>query len=145
MANETYVKGWEGARLAIYRDDAYMPIACITSRDETHATESTEKTNVCTEGRTIRKQNAITRTMSIAGEVVTADSYDELMAAQNELINHTFRIYRGAGTTDPVYFVAEISNLASSYDAATEGADATFTMDLAIEGDFLETDPNNLP
>ncbi len=127
--------------MAIYKTSAYAPIACITSRDESNATNSTEKTNVCTEGKTVTRPNSITRTVSLAGEIVNENSYEDLLEAQNSLEEQTFRIYRGSGDANPVYFKAVISNLSASFDAATEGADGTFSMDLNINGDYLDEDP----
>ena len=136
-----YLKGWEGARMA-YGDGAgeYFPIACITSRSESNATTVTEKVNVCTAGKVVSKATAVVSTVSLSGEVVDADSLQQLRDLQDLLQEVDFRIYRGTGETTPVYFKGVISNLTAEYPTGV-GEDATFTMDVAINGDYTETDP----
>ena len=141
MAEQVEHTGWEGARMAFYKDTAYAPVACITSRSEGNQTNTSEKTNVCTEGKTQTRATGITRTVSVSGEIVDENSYHDLMEAQNSLKEKAFRIYRGAGVENPVYFMAIISNLTADFDASAEGAVGTFTMDLNINGEYLETDP----
>lgn len=141
MANEVYLPGWKGARLAVYTGSAYMPIACITSRSESNATETTEKSNVCTEGKTVTRANSITRTVSIEGEVADDNSLDDLRELQDSLEEQTFRVYRGSATETPIYFKAIITNLDADYPAG-ESEDATFSMDLNINGEYLTADPN---
>ena len=137
----TYLKGWEGARLA-YGDGAsdYSPIACITSRSESNATKTSEKVNVCTEGKVITKATGVDMTVSIAGEVVGDESLEELRALQDALQAQDFRIYRGTGTSTPVYFSGVVTNLAVDYPTG-EGEDATFTMDITLTTDYSLVDP----
>lgn len=138
MAN---LKGWEGARMAYHDGTGYVPIACITSRSESNATTTVEKVNVCTEGQPVTKATAIVSTVSISGEVVDSDSLDDLRALQDDLLEHTFMVYRGAGTTTPVYFNGIITNLNADYSAGQD-EDSTFSMDVTINGDYLTVDPN---
>ena len=138
----TYLKGWEGARMAYYDEGGqdYVSIACITSRSESNATKISEKVNVCTEGKVITKATGVDMTVSIAGEVVTADSLDDLRSLQDTLQAQDFRIYRGTGTSTPVYFSGVITNLAADYPTG-EGEDATFTMDITLTTDYSLVDP----
>lgn len=142
--SETYLAGWEGARMAFWDatlgTPAYVPIACITSRSEANTTNTTEKVNVCTQGKVVTTANSVTSTVSLSGEVVTADSLDDLRVLQDSLAEQTFRVYRGSGTTNPVYFVGTITNLNAEYPTG-EGEDATFSMDVTINGDYLTVDP----
>ena len=137
----TYLKGWEGARIA-YGDHAgeYTPIACITSRSESNATKTSEKVNVCTEGKVITKATGVDMTVSISGEVVTLDSLEDLRSMQDTLEEQDFRIYRGSGTSSPIYFSGVITNLAADYPTG-EGEDATFTMDITLTKDYTDDDP----
>ena len=138
----TYLKGWEGARMAYYDGTEYAPIACITSRSESNTTKTSEKVNVCTEGKVITKATGVDMTVSISGEVVTADSLDDLRALQDDLLEHTFMVYRGTGTSTPVYFSGVITNLNADYPTG-EGEDATFTMDITLTTDYSDDDPND--
>ncbi len=138
----TYLKGWEGARLAYYDEgfQDYTSIACITSRSESNATKISEKVNVCTEGKVITKATGVDMTVSISGEMVSVGSIGELRDAQDSLLAQDFRIYRGAGTSTPVYFSGVITNLAADYPTG-EGEDATFTMDITLTTDYSLVDP----
>lgn len=136
-----YLKGWEGARMAFYDGSDYVPIACITSRSESNATTTVEKVNVCTEGEVVTKATAIVSTVSLSGEVVDSDSLDDLRALQDDLLEHTFMVYRGTGTTTPIYFKGIITNLNADYSAGQD-EDSTFSMDVTINGDYLTVDPN---
>ena len=140
-----YHSGWEGARMAVYKETAYVPIACITSRSEGNTTNTSEKTNVCTQGKTVTKANSITRTVSIAGEIVDENSYHDLKEMQGTLKEQAFRIYKGTGETNPLYFKGIITDLSAEFDAMEEGATGTFTMDIAINGDYTEDDPMGTP
>ena len=140
-----YHSGWEGARMAVYKETAYVPIACITSRSEGNTTNTSEKTNVCTQGKTVTKANSITRTVSIAGEIVDENSYHDLKEMQGTLKEQAFRIYKGTGETNPLYFKGIITDLSADFDATEEGATGTFTMDIAINGDYTEDDPMGTP
>ena len=139
MAEEVYFKGWEGAKLAYKSGGAFIPIACITSRSEGNATNLTEKVNVCTEGKTVSTPNSITRTVSISGEVVDTNSLEALRVLQKSLAEQTFKVYRGATETIPRYFKGIITNLTADYSAG-ENEDATFSMDIAINGNYTSTD-----
>lgn len=140
-----YHSGWEGARMAVYKETAYVPIACITSRSEGNTTNTSEKTNVCTQGKTVTKANSITRTVSLAGEIVDENSYHDLKEMQGTLKEQAFRIYKGTGETNPLYFKGIITDLSADFDATEEGATGTFTMDIAINGDYTEDDPMATP
>mgnify|MGYP006914489615 CR=1 FL=1 len=140
-----YHKGWEGARMAVYKETAYVPIACITSRSEGNTTNTSEKTNVCTQGKTVTKANSITRTVSLAGEIVDENSYYDLKEMQSTLQEQVFRVYKGAGETNPLYFKGIITDLSADFDATEEGATGTFTMDIAVNGDYTEDDPMATP
>lgn len=140
-----YHKGWEGARMAVYKETAYVPIACITSRSEGNTTNASEKTNVCTEGKTVTKANSVTRTVSLAGEIVDENSYHDLREMQGTLQEQAFRVYKGAGETNPLYFKGIITDLSADFDATEEGATGTFTMDIAVNGDYTEDDPMATP
>ena len=137
----TYLKGWEGARMAYYDEPAleYIPIACITSRSESNATKISEKVNVCTEGKTVSTPNSITRTVSISGEVVDTNSLEALRVLQKSLAEQTFKVYHGPTETLPRYFKGIITNLTADYSAG-ENEDATFSMDIAINGNYTSTD-----
>ena len=131
--------------MAVYKETAYVPIACITSRSEGNTTNTSEKTNVCTQGKTVMKANSITRTVSIAGEIVDENSYHDLKEMQGTLKEQAFRIYKGTGETNPLYFKGIITDLSADFDATEEGATGTFTMDIAINGDYTEDDPMATP
>ncbi len=137
---DNYLPGWEGARMAVYISTAYVPIACITSRSESNSTNTTEKVNVCTQGKTQTKAASITRTVSISGEVVDTNSLDEMRTLQDSLAEQAFRVYRGTGETSPTYFKGIITALNADYPTG-EGEDATFDMEIAINGDYTDTDP----
>lgn len=131
--------------MAVYKKTAYVPIACITSRSEGNTTNTSEKTNVCTQGKTVTKANSITRTVSLAGEIVDENSYHDLKKMQGTLQEQAFRVYKGAGETNPLYFKGIITDLSADFDATEEGATGTFTMDIAINGDYTEDDPMATP
>ena len=135
MAN---LAGWEGARMEIYIASAYVPIACITSRTESNESELIEKTNVCTLGATISTVKQINRTVDLEGEVVDTNSLDALKLAQDSKAEQFFKVYKGTGTTTPEYFKGIISSVSGSYSA---GEDSTFSMSVAINGDYLTVDP----
>ena len=134
------LKGWEGARMAFHNGSEYVPIACITSRSEANATTTVDKVNVCTEGKVITKATEVVSTVSLSGEVVDSDSLDDLRGLQDDLLEHTFMVYRGTGTTTPIYFNGIITNLNADYSAGQD-EDATFSMDITINGDYLTVDP----
>ena len=140
-----YHSGWEGARMAVYKETAYVPIACITSRSEGNTTNTSEKTNVCTQGKTVTKANSITRTVSLAGEIVDENSYHDLKEMQGTLQEQAFRVYKGAGETNPLYFKGIITDLSADFDATEEGASGTFSMEIAVNGDYTEDDPMATP
>lgn len=127
--------------MAIWKTNAYAPIACITSRSEGNETVKSEKVNVCTQGKAVSKANFVKRTGSISGEIINENSYHDLQKAQNSLEEQTFRIYRGTGDQNPLYFNAVIDNCNAEFDASTEGADGTFTMDYTINGEYMTQDP----
>ena len=131
--------------MAVYKETAYVPIACITSRSESNTTNTSEKTNVCTQGKTVTKANSITRTVSLAGEIVDENSYYDLKEMQGTLEEQAFRVYKGAGETNPLYFKGIITDLSADFDATEEGATGTFTMDIAVNGDYTEDDPMATP
>ena len=131
--------------MAVYKETAYVPIACITSRSEGNTTNTSKKTNVCTQGKTVTKANSITRTVSIAGEIVDQNSYHDLKELMDTLEEQAFQIYKGAGDTNPLYFKGIITDLSADFDATEEGATGTFTMDIAINGDYTEDDPMGTP
>ncbi|HOS48156.1 MAG TPA: hypothetical protein PLG57_05940 [Bacteroidia bacterium] len=150
MANN-YQPGWKLARLAVWDATAadYVPIACITSRSESNASNVMEKTNACTQGKTVKTITGITRTVSVSGEVVTdnvVNSLDDLRALQDSLTTHDFKVYRTSGvdgaTETAWYFSATISNLNADYPTG-EGESATFTMDLNIEGEYSNVEPTH--
>ena len=95
-----YQPGWEGARLAYKSGVSYIPVACITSRSESNATNYNEKVNVCTEGKVVRKPTSISRTVSVSGEVVDAGSLKELRVLQDSKTEQIFRIYDSSGNGD---------------------------------------------
>lgn len=132
-----YIEGWKMARLAYKSGGTYVPVACITSRSEGNATNYTEKVNVCTEGKLVRKPSGITRTVSVSGEVVDAGSLQELRALQNSKAEQIFRVYNTAET--PQYFKAIVTNLNADHPTG-EGEDSTFTMDLDLNSDYQATD-----
>ena len=132
-----YQPGWEGARLAYKSGVSYIPVACITSRSESNATNYNEKVNVCTEGKVVRKPTSISRTVSVSGEVIDAGSLNELRALQDSKSEQTFRIYDSSGTAK--YFKANVMNLNGDYPTG-EGETATFTMDLELTSEYQSTD-----
>lgn len=140
---DTYLPGWKGARLAYWDADAtpapaYVPVACITSRNESNVSRVKEKVNVCTQGKIERTVTAIDRTVSVSGEVTDANSLEELRAIQNSKAYHKFRVYKSLTTDTPLYFKAIITNLNADYPAGQD-EDATFTMDLEIDKDGYKT------
>lgn len=143
MANEAYKKAWEGARLDIKKVGSFEPIACITSRNETNTTNTSEKTNVCTQGKTVTKATSISRTVSIEGEMVDQNSYKDLKTIQNSLEEQVFRTYQDEETFE--YFKGIITELSGDWDVSEEGADATFSMSIQLNGDYSYTDPSVTP
>ena len=139
MAEKVYFKGWEGAKLAYKSGGSFVPIACITSRSESNATNVTEKVNVCTAGKTVSTPNSITRTVSISGEVTDSNSLEALRILQKSLAEQTFKVYFGPTETIARYFKGIITNLNADYSAG-ENDDATFSMDIAINGNYTTTD-----
>ena len=125
------------ARLAYKSGGTYIPVACITSRNESNATNYTEKVNVCTNGKLVRTPSGITRTVSVSGEVVDAGSLQELRALQNSKAEQIFRVYNAAETAQ--YFKAIITNVNADHPTG-EGEDSTFTMDLDLNSDYQATD-----
>lgn len=125
------------ARLAYKSGGTYIPVACITSRNEGNATNYREKVNVCTEGKLVRTPSGITRTVSVSGEVVDAGSLQELRTLQNSKAEQIFRVYNTAETAQ--YFKAIITNLNADHPTG-EGEDSTFTMDLDLNSDYQATD-----
>lgn len=139
MADKVYFKGWEGAKLSYKSGGSFVPIACITSRSESNATNVTEKVNVCTQGKTIVTAKSISRTVSLSGEVVDANSLEALRVLQKSLAEQTFKVYRGTGETLAKYFKGIITNLAADYPAGQD-EDSTFSMDITINGGYTNTD-----
>ena len=139
MAEKIYFKGWEGAKLSYKSGGSFVPIACITSRSESNATNTIEKVNVCTQGKTITTAKSISRTVSLSGEVVDANSLEALRVLQKSLAEQTFKVYRGAGETLAKYFKGIITNLNADYSAGQD-EDATFSMDITINGGYTDTD-----
>lgn len=125
------------ARLAYKSGGTYVPVACITSRNEGNATNYKEKINVCTEGKLVRTPSGITRTVSVSGEVVDAGSLQELRTLQNSKAEQIFRVYNTAETAQ--YFKAIVTNLNADHPTG-EGEDSTFTMDLDLNSDYQATD-----
>ena len=132
-----YIEGWKMARLAYKSGGTYIPVACITSRNEGNATNYKEKVNVCTEGKLVRKPTGITRTVSVSGEVVDAGSLQELRGLQDSEQEQIFRVYNTAEVAQ--YFKAIITNLSADHSTG-EGEDSTFTMDLDLNSDYQATD-----
>lgn len=125
------------ARLAYKSGGTYVPVACITSRNESNATNYKEKVNVCTEGKLVRQPSGITRTVSVSGEVVDAGSLQELRTLQDSKAEQIFRVYNTAETAQ--YFKAIVTNLNADHPTG-EGEDSTFTMDLDLNSDYQSTD-----
>ncbi len=138
MAN--YQPGWKGARLEYKSGTIYIPVACITSRSESNATNYTEKVNVCTAGKVVRTPRSISRTVSVSGEVVDAGSLNELRVLQDNKTEQIFKIYNSSDTAK--FFKAIITNLNADYPTG-EGEDATFTMDLELTTEYQATDSFN--
>lgn len=138
MANETYLTGWKNARLAYYENDEYVPIGCILSLSEDNTSVTRERVNVCTEGETVTTVDRIDRVVSIDGEAVDEDSYEELEDLQNAKVPVTFRGYKN--DTDEKYFTGVIDSLSRTADASE---DVTFSMSINVNGNFTDTDPNS--
>ena len=134
-----YFKGWEGAKLSYKSGGSYIPIACITSRSESNATNTIEKVNVCTLGKTVTTANSVSRTVSISGEVVDTNSLEALRVLQKTLAEQTFKVYRGTGETLAKYFKGIITSLSADYSAGQD-EDSTFSMDITINGNYTDTD-----
>ena len=114
-----YIEGWKMARLAYKSGSTYIPVACITSRNESNATNYREKVNVCTDGKLVRTPSGITRTVSVSGEVVDAGSLQELRALQNSKAEQIFRVYNTAETAQ--YFKTIITNLKADHPTVRAG------------------------
>ena len=131
------LKGWELARLAYYDETAqdYVPIACITSRNESNSTEKREKVTVCTQGKTKTSIDRIVRTVNIEGEVMDQYSLDEMRTLQDSKKDHYFKTYRDS--LSAVYFMGVISELSASYPA---DGDATFSMTIDLNSEYSNSD-----
>ena len=134
-----YFKGWEGAKLSYKSGGSFVPIACITSRSESNATNTIEKVNVCTLGKTVTTANSVSRTVSISGEVVDTNSLEALRVLQKTLAEQTFKVYRGTGETLAKYFKGIITRLSADYSAGQD-EDSTFSMDITINGNYTNID-----
>lgn len=143
MAEPINLAGWEGARMSYYSGTAYVPIACITSRSESNTSNIKEKVNVCTEGKVVKSVSSISRSVSLSGEVVDSNSLDALRSLQDAKEETHFMVYRGSGTTTPWYFTGVITSLNADYPTG-EGEDATFSMEIDINGDYSSTDPSTV-
>src|SRR5690606_13265272 len=71
MANEKYANGWNGV-LSVWDStaSAYKPLACLTSTSHSMTGNTSEKVNMCTQGKTITKLQSITETVDFEGEVI---------------------------------------------------------------------------
>ena len=131
-----YEEGWKNARLAMFVADDYYPIACIVSLDEAHSPEFEEKTNVCTEGETVKTFKRLNSTISVNGEAVTENSYEDLYTAFMTGLDQTFK---REGHSATAYFTAKITNL-SRNNTAGEGSNFSMTLELDKNG-FVAVNP----
>lgn len=148
MANETYAQGFKGI-LSVWdaTAEAYKPLACLTSTSHAMSGTTTEKVNMCTEGKTITKLQSINETVDFEGEVIdttgeeTRVSLSDLKALMREQAAESrsddYRLERDFDGF--LYFPGQFLSLSDSYSA---GEDATFTGQLGIQGEVTEVDPH---
>lgn len=154
MANETYAKGWNGV-LSVWDggNEAYKPLACLTSTSHSMTGNTQEKVNMCTQGKTVTKLQSITETVDFEGEVIDTTSLGggDVRASLADL-KALMRAQATSGQPDIfrlsrdfdgyLYFPGQILSISDNYSAEE---DATFSGQLGIQGDVTETDPNAAP
>ncbi len=147
-----YAKGWEGT-LAIWDStaSAWKPVACLTSTSHAITANTTEKVNMCTQGKTETRIDSLTETVDFEGEVVDTTAVGG-QSAESSLsdLKAIIRAEAANGSTDDfrlnrgfdgyIYFTGQILSISDSYAA---GEDATFSGQLSIIGEPSETDPNS--
>lgn len=87
-----------------YKDGAsYVPIACITSRSESNATNTSEKVNVCTEGKTVTTATGVTRMFHCPVRLLERVLLEALRILQKSLAEQIFRVYRGRANRGVIF------------------------------------------
>jgi hypothetical protein len=145
MAEIKYLSGVENARIAYFKTDGYIPVACITSATEDNNTRTSERVNTCTDGDTVKTVDGFDRTVSFDGEATDQDSYDELEELFNSGEQQFFRTNKsGTNKTDAVkkYFKGVISSLSRT---ATAGEKVTFSASVELNGTYMVEAPAEAP
>ena len=131
-----YIKGHTLAVLSVYDTTTYSALACITNRDESNEAVIVERINTCTDGLPVKTVERFDRSVSISGLLTDTQGVEELRGYQDK----TERVFKTTsdGTTEE-YFKGVITSLGFGHPA---DGDSTFDATIAINGDYLITDPN---
>ncbi|MGJ1516531.1 hypothetical protein ACR79N_16190 [Sphingobacterium siyangense] len=154
MADDKYAEGWKGI-LSIWDStaSAYKPLACLTQTSHAMNGVTTEKVNMCTQGKTITKLKSITETVDFEGEVIDTTSVGGQSAkASLADLKEIMRNEANTGKIDDfrlsrdfdgeLYFPGQIITLTDTYQA---DADATFSGQMSLHDAPSEIDPHSTP
>jgi predicted secreted protein len=148
----TPIRGENGV-LFLYLDDAWKPIACLTSNSLSTTVEVIERQTKCAPGVTEKSAGVFNYSLSAEGEYIdtttvggddTKASHDELLALQVSRELQTWKLDTNMVDGDSVkyYGTALITDL--SLDQAVN-ENSTFSATLDGNGAILTTDPTTPP
>jgi TP901-1 family phage major tail protein len=148
----TPIKGENGI-LFLYLDDAWKPIACLTSNSLSTTVEVIERQTKCAPGVTEKSAGVFNYTLSAEGEYIdttsiggddTKASHDALLVLQESRTLQQWKLDTDMSNQDSVkyYGTALITDL--SLDQAVN-ENSTFSATLDGNGAILRTDPNIEP
>lgn len=138
MAME-YVKGADGI-LSVHEGSSYKPVVCLTNTSLSQSLETQERITYCTKG-----EPEILGTKNNA--TLAADGYVMLGADDGQAYNDVLALYEGKeklnwkleGRGGDLYFEGLITDISDSYPAED---DATFNFTIQVQGEILDSDPN---
>jgi TP901-1 family phage major tail protein len=148
----TPIKGENGI-LFLYLDDAWKPIACLTSNSLSTTVEVIERQTKCAPGVTEKSAGVFNYTLSAEGEYIDTTSvggddekasHDKLLALQTTRELQTWKLDTDMSNENSVkyYGTALITDL--SLDQAVN-ENSTFSATLDGNGAILTTDPTIEP
>jgi predicted secreted protein len=148
----TPIRGENGV-LFLYLDDAWKPIACLTSNSLSTTVEVIERQTKCAPGVTEKSAGVFNYSLSAEGEYIdtttvggddTKASHDELLALQTSRELQTWKLDTNMIDENSVkyYGTALITDL--SLDQAVN-ENSTFSATLDGNGAILTTDPTTPP